>query len=245
MTRVAVCDDAPIESAFLQSLLLKYGDKTGAALETTVFGSAEALLAALEAGGLFDVFMLDIVLPGMDGISLAKKLHRRAPQARVVFLTGSDEYQTEAFTARAAGYLIKPVSYERLAALFDELLAAPGQREQEAILVQTAAREERLPVGDIVAVRQAEEGLSFHLAGGGQVLAAPKRGELEQLVPLLANHACFVSPAKGCLVNLTHVKRLSRYELLMDEGSVIPVAKPRFGPVGQAYTMFLAGHAAR
>ena len=62
-----------------------------------------------------DVALLDIDMPGMNGLELAANIKRLSPDTRIIFLTGYSEYAVEAFSMHVAGYLMKPVSRERLA----------------------------------------------------------------------------------------------------------------------------------
>lgn len=84
----------------------------------TANGGSEALLAldrALGAGRPLDAVFLDIGMPGLDGLALARVVSRFARPPRVVFVTAHDDFAVEAFTLRAADYVLKPVHPRRLA----------------------------------------------------------------------------------------------------------------------------------
>ena len=70
-------------------------------------------LAWLDENGA-DLALLDIDMPGMDGLALAAAVKERQPDTAVVFLTGYPRYALDAFALRASGYLLKPASRERL-----------------------------------------------------------------------------------------------------------------------------------
>ena len=63
-----------------------------------------------------DIAILDIDMPGMNGIELAAHIKERRPATAVIFLTGYSQYAVDAFRVRASGYLLKPVTREMLAA---------------------------------------------------------------------------------------------------------------------------------
>ncbi len=63
-----------------------------------------------------DLALLDIDMPGMNGIALAREIKERQPDAMILFVTGYDQWAVEAFALHATGYLLKPISRERLAA---------------------------------------------------------------------------------------------------------------------------------
>ncbi len=96
----------------------------GIRLELAV-GSVEEMLAAVDEGLAPDVVLLDIGLPGLDGIEGARRLRTLRPQARVVMLTVHEEDAAvfEAICAGASGYLLKPLPAARLAAAVREAAA--------------------------------------------------------------------------------------------------------------------------
>ncbi|MBQ9661628.1 MAG: response regulator [Oscillospiraceae bacterium] len=86
--------------------------------EVTGFEDAEAALAWLKTNTA-DIALLDICLRGMDGIMLAARIKELHPDLSVIFLPGYSQYAVDAFAVRASGYLLKPVSAERLAEEID------------------------------------------------------------------------------------------------------------------------------
>ena len=109
--RILIVDDHPIVRQGLHSLLSNYPDLHIIA-ET---GQAQQALTAAKHDRP-DIVLLDIRLPGMNGIELARYLHRDCPQSRVIMLTSydEDEYLIGALEAGARAYLLKSVSDETL-----------------------------------------------------------------------------------------------------------------------------------
>lgn len=119
--RVLVVDDEPLARQRLARLLAVHP-------EVEVVGEAgngEEALALYQQRGA-DLLLLDIAMPGMDGISLARRLARLQPAPAVVFCTAYDEHAIAAFEARAVAYLLKPISAQRL----QEVLANAGRLNQ-------------------------------------------------------------------------------------------------------------------
>lgn len=108
--------------------------------------SVEEMLSAVDAGLAPDVVLLDIGLPGLDGIEGARRLRTLRPQARVVMLTVHEEDAAvfEAICAGASGYLLKPLPIERLVAAVREV-AAGSAPINGAIAKRILDRFSRLP----------------------------------------------------------------------------------------------------
>ena len=89
--------------------------------------AAQALESAKEIP--FDVAFMDIQMPEMDGITLAKKFKKINPKSNMIFVTGYSEYTMDAFAVDASGYLLKPATKEQVRHALDNLrypLAVPG-----------------------------------------------------------------------------------------------------------------------
>lgn len=131
--RVFLADDEAPARARMRTLL----DDLAAELPTTVAGEAAngfEVLDRLPASGA-QVLLLDIQMPGMTGLELARHVARLEEAPAVVFVTAHDRHAVEAFELNALDYLMKPVRAERLAAALRKAAAAgpvPGGRLEAA-----------------------------------------------------------------------------------------------------------------
>jgi len=135
--KVLIVDDEPPARERLRSLLAEIAD-------VEVAGEAangrEALGRTYELGP--DVVLLDVRMPGMDGLETARHLNVLEEPPAVIFTTAFDQYAVEAFEAQAVGYLLKPVRKEQLAAALNragrltrvqlQKLAAAGDGERRS-----------------------------------------------------------------------------------------------------------------
>ncbi len=135
MLRVLIVDDEPLARARLAQLLADCARE----LPLEVVASVEDGVAALDAADRLrpDVVLLDILMPGMNGIELARHLARREPAPAVVFVTAFDDHALAAFEVQALDYLLKPVRTERLLAA---LRRVQGRHAAQPALDQLAQR---------------------------------------------------------------------------------------------------------
>lgn len=94
-------------------------------------GAADVLEALPDREKQPDVVFSDIELPGMSGLSLAVKIKKAAPNARIVFVTGYDQYALEAFRMHAHGYVMKPVDAAAIREELDQVPQPPAPRAQK------------------------------------------------------------------------------------------------------------------
>ena len=107
--RVLIADDEPLAAERLQLLLAR---AEGAQLVGTASDgdSAIHLTEALHP----DLLLLDIAMPGRDGIAVARALAAQTPSPAVIFVTAFDQFAVSAFEVEAVDYLVKPVDPQRL-----------------------------------------------------------------------------------------------------------------------------------
>lgn len=139
MLRVFIVDDEAPARARMKALLADIA----AELPNVVVGEAANGVEALErlADASADVALVDIRMPQMDGVELARHLAAAGNAPAVVFTTAYDEYAVQAFELNAVDYLVKPVRAQRLAAALEKARrAVPTSRETLARLAPEARR---------------------------------------------------------------------------------------------------------
>lgn len=131
--RLLLVDDEAPARARLRDLL---GDIASDVPSTVVAEAADgfAALERAQAGDL-DVALIDIRMPGMDGVELARHLARLPSTPAVIFVTAFDQYAVQAFELAALDYLVKPVRAARLA---DALRKARRHADDAARLEKSA-----------------------------------------------------------------------------------------------------------
>ena len=102
-----------------------------------------------------DLALLDINMPDLNGIELAARIKAKRPETAIIFLTGHPEYAVEAFAVRASGYLLKPVTKERLAEDVAYAVRGKNNRPREHIVVQTFGNFELFVDGKAVKFKMA------------------------------------------------------------------------------------------
>ncbi|WP_242890675.1 LytR/AlgR family response regulator transcription factor [Stenotrophomonas maltophilia] len=176
-----------------------------------------------------DIAFLDIRMPGISGIEVARSLSELNPRTQVVFVTAYDQYAIDAFEQGAMDYLLKPVSDERLLATRERILSRlPSTRQDDAVLERLLQRlgpsqgaAERPPLAWITASNGRETQLimledvayfradnkytTVVTAAGESLLRTPLRELLEVLDP---QH--FRQIHRSTIVNMKAVAAVSR-----------------------------------
>lgn len=116
--RTLIVDDEPLAIERMQVLCAEVD-------ELTVIGTANDGEAALRLAEKLqpELVMLDMTMPGMDGLAVARQLGRRHPRPAVIFVTAHEDFAVEAFDLDAVDYVLKPVAVDRLQRAVERVLA--------------------------------------------------------------------------------------------------------------------------
>lgn len=125
MLKVLCVDDEKLMLRHLVSLC----EKTTDVSETHGFDRAKEALCWVKDHSC-DLALLDINLPDMDGITLAKRIQELRPETDIVFVTGYPQYAVDSWTVHPCGYLLKPITKKDLQEKLDYILSLRSPRRQ-------------------------------------------------------------------------------------------------------------------
>lgn len=224
--RFAICDDDQEYARYVEGLAQDWADAAGTALEVERFPSAQAFWFRYEERRDFDVLLLDIEMPGLDGVELAKAVRRDNDDVQIVFITGYTDYIAEGYEVSALHYLTKPVDPAKL---FQVLTRAVGRlrRNEPALTLELPGQTVRLPLGKIRYLEVAHNYVTVHAAADYAV----KRplGELEKELD-----GRFFRVGRSFILNLSFVRRASRTEAELTTGERIPLPRGQYEKLNRA-----------
>jgi two-component system, LytTR family, response regulator AlgR len=207
--QVLVVDDEPLARARLRTLLA--GCTAPAA---TVAGEAANATQAMEQlqHACFDLVLLDIHMPGADGLSLARAMQSLPQPPAVVFVTAHAEHAVAAFDLEAVDYLTKPVRMERLQVALQKAarsIQAPGGSPlsdgPEVLLIQDRGRTERVPLAEVLYFKAELKYITVRTTARSYILDA-SLSELEE------RHAAqFLRVHRNALVARRAVRSLEKH----------------------------------
>jgi len=234
MLDIVIVDDEPLALARLSRLLASHP-------EVRVVGKADsaAALRELLAHHMPHLVILDIEMQGEDGLSVGRWLAEQASPPALIFVTAHPQFALAAFSARADGYLLKPVSAEQLSEAIESACrptrAARLSQEratQPLLTVSVGRRERLLAAGDILAFRAEDKGVTVFVRGE-QFFVDGSLKELEQrFLP-----AGFLRVHRGWLVAQASITAIERDAIghhwltLRGLDEPVPVSRRQLGHV--------------
>ncbi len=237
MLSVCICDDDAGDAARIQALARRFaGEHPEFPMKLQSFSSTFDLLERMEVEGGFDVYLLDILMPRIKGLEVAKRIRDRGETAEIVFLTSSPEYALDAFGVAACGYLLKPVEKEQ----FDKAMLAAARRvtrpEEAVIVLKTREGLRKVLLRELAAVESFNHDRVCCLTDGSKLVTADTLGALKER---LADDGRFFSPHRAYIINLEHVTALNATDVVLSTGQRIPVARASMAALKRAYMEFL------
>ena len=215
MFLIAICED---ETYLLEELRKKaeaYLKTRHYPAQICTFTSGEDLLKERSP---FDLILLDLVLPGINGLETAKRLSRKS---RIIFITSYREYAVDAFEVEAVHYLLKPVTDERLYQAMDRALKQSKQADDRTLALIKSGSTHILPIRDILYCEVFDHRLCIHTVDG----CFEYSGTLDMLEGQLDGR--FFRCHRSFLVNMAHTFSVERGTAILDSGERVLVSRRR------------------
>ena len=147
--KIAVCDDNLNELELIRTLLDIYKSDSIQTFTVKCFESSVELASTLRFEK-FDIYILDIIMPVMDGLTLAKEIRTFDKAAPIIFLTASPEFAVDSYTVKAFNYLLKPVVKERLYSTLDDIIETFHQESTNNIIIKNSTGIHKIHTSDII-----------------------------------------------------------------------------------------------
>jgi len=159
--KAAICDDESSQVKLLTQYLKEWGERENVFVQVQTYQSSESFRFDYEDQKDFDVLLLDIEMPGLDGMSLAKQLREQKEELAIIFISGKAEYVYEGYYVNAVSYLLKTVKREQLF-LYLNRVHKESMQKKEYIIVQSGGMIQKIGLKEVVM----EDGTHLPIARG-------------------------------------------------------------------------------
>jgi len=227
---IAVCDDQIEELEIIINLLRQWQEKKQISLRFKTFRSAAELLDAAKKES-FSLYLLDVMMPGTDGMAAAREIRSFDTVADIVFLTSSPGFAYESYSVKAFEYLLKPISSKLLFPILDKL-SLKEQKPEEGLTLKCGTTFVRVLFSQLTYVEVSSKHLYFNLADG---TVREVYGTLNEFEPLLFARPEFMRIHRSYIVNMLQVEELAPTELRTFSGKNLPVSRRLYPQLRKDY----------
>ncbi len=237
---LAIVDDLESDRNRLKQMLDVYFHQNHLVSHITLFSCGEDFLDAYHPVN-FDAVFLDNLMDGISGMDTARALRERGCNIPIIFVTTEKSYALEGYTVQAMDYILKPFSQTRINAILERLSAQ--FRTERYIEIRENRMVRQLLLHEILSVRSVGHFLEIHMLSGD---IRPYM-TLDSFLTLLSEVGefgdssrglRFQSSCRGYLVNLDHVRSLTRTDFLLSDGTSVPVSRPKYKEMQAAYAAY-------
>lgn len=242
--RIAVCDDEERELAHLAELIEKYQSDRGVSvlkgrkLILAVFNSPVELLSEIEKGACFDVLFLDVMMPGENGIHVAKEIRKYDSTIKIIFLTSSDEFAVQSYTVNAYFYQMKPIRAESFFELMDSVIETCEKEKVSSLIIHSKNGIARIDLNRLEYCEVIGRTLLFHMEKG-EVLEST--GSMDKLYSELEQYQNFLRPHRSFLINMEYVQNISSKMITMTGQAEIPIPHGKYSEIKNIYFEYVFG----
>jgi DNA-binding LytR/AlgR family response regulator len=242
MLHIAICEDDRREAANLRKLLEQFAASSGVELSCTIYESGFALADAAERRPAFDIILLDVMMPGLNGLETAAEIRRGNDHVKIIFLTSSSEFAVASYAVDAYFYMLKPLCENTFFRIMNKACKEIQAERSSSIVVHNHRSIAKLFIAELAYCEIINKTIYYHLATG-RVLDGP--GSMSELEQKLSPYPFIVKIHRSYMVNLRHVQSLTGKEITMMTKDILPLSRGRFDSIKRAFLSlpFEGGHA--
>ena len=215
MIRVAICDDEKEFRDGAEGMLRAYMEDRTLSCQVELYGVPSELVDATERGNVYDIYLMDIYMPGITGMSIATELRSRGIKSPIIFLTSSTDHALEAFGVDATHYLLKPYTKENFYVGMEKAVQSIASHRDDRIVLKVDNEYRSVPVSRIVYCEAEDKYQRIYLGNEEKLLVRISGNELFRQ---LSDSDSFYHCGRAHIINLEHVSRVTSSGIVFKNG---------------------------
>lgn len=215
MFELAICDDSKSDAEYIRQLCLEYKKETDISVSVFLHGSA---LISEHSKSAFDIVLLDVDMPGSNGLELAKTIHKSTPQTIIIFVTSYPQYAIEAYDCEAFHYLLKPCDSQKLYQVINRAISKLIMTKKYH-LIKSRGETVRLNLSDIYYIECCRKHIIYYTKDDKYDTIDTLNNVYGQL-----KEYGFYQVHQGFIVNFENVSRFDKYSVILNNGTEVMVS---------------------
>ena len=222
MATIAICDGSDMQREIIENAIAEYSKEKGIPISVIPFRTGEELLRN-EIHIQYDIYILEILLPGQSGMTVAEELRRRSDRGQIIFLSESSEYGVQSYCVNTHYYMLKPL--DRV--LFFDVLTTALQKIAVRIKYPFKTEDGIVHVNprEILYVEVENRSPVLHLTRGRVLNGLKLREALQSSLKCLFVYGDFTMFGPSRIVNLEYVERVLKKGVVLTSGDRIEISE--------------------
>lgn len=222
MLEIVICDDTLEESLAITQCANIFFKAKEFDIHIDTYSSADELL---KSNKIYDLYLLDVLMPGMTGIEIAEKLKNITPNPVIIFITSSLESAIDGYRVNASGFILKPISQNSFDETIERVMEQKLGMKQEYLSVIHNRIPIKVPLNRIQYFENKLHRVSITMSDQEIITVSLK---LSQIQEILKTQNIFLRCHQSYIVNLNYVDKMEDVCFFMKDGKIIPVSRNYF-----------------
>ena len=207
MLKIAICDDEKEFRSAAEQMLKLYLEEKAVPYQADVFNVPSELVDMTEKGTVYDIYLLDIYMPGISGMSIATELRNRDIKSPIIFLTSSTDHALEAFGVDATHYLLKPYTKDSFYVGMDKAMQSIASHKNDSVILKVDNEYRSIPASKLIYCEAEDKYQRLYLENGERLLIRISGTELYKQ---LSEFDSFYHCGRAHIINLNHISRVTQ-----------------------------------
>lgn len=240
MITIAICDDIKAEIDIIRQFIEGYGKEKNISFEMAIFTHPDELLSACEKR-TFSIYILDIVMPMLNGIDVGTEIRRSNRECQIIYFTSAPEFALDAYAAKPADFLVKPVARDKVYQALDYVIPKVISEENANMTIKIKTGIVTIPLKNVIYCENFNRKVVLHMLSGETIESSTIRIGFIEYIKDLMEEKSMLQIHSSYVCNMNYVDRLSDKEALLRNGEVLPVSKKMYPSVRQVYINYKLG----
>ncbi|MGN0465050.1 MAG: LytR/AlgR family response regulator transcription factor [Lachnospiraceae bacterium] len=240
MLKIAICDDKKEDRDRIYQYVQQFFQDKISQVEIKVFDHPDTLICICEKFRPH-IYILDIVMPMVNGIQAARELRWNQPDAQIIFATSEESFALESFDVNPINYILKPIKREKLFETLNLAMKRISLEEEKVVTIKVKGGYRTLYLDDIMYVDYRNHIVSYHLLSRETISTSTLRIGFLQYLNLHHSEEDFVLCHESIAVNIRSIDKLTKTDIMVRNKELLPVAKSRYAQVSEKYMNYRFG----
>lgn len=229
--KIAVCDDDQFASEVVQDAIQRVLNNKRIQGEVYTFNSVKKLEQQMQHTA-FDLLMLDIEMPGIDGISFGRKLREQGSKIDIVYVSNREDKVFESLRVNPWGFIRKKHFLEDVQGVMEAYLKHLEEEDSKKLILRSGDNTVAIAIDEICYIEGNRKEQEIWLTG--QENPIPVRSSMQDLERELTPWG-FLRVHKGYLVNYRYIHMFKGNDIILEDGTAVPVSRRKMAEVKEQY----------
>jgi DNA-binding LytR/AlgR family response regulator len=238
MLNIAICDDDTGQSALLAGYTSEFIQAGQYDAVIHQFNHPDDLLNACERLQ-YHIYILDIIMPMVNGIEVGKAIREHDREARIIYATSEPSFALQSFVTNPTNYLVKPIDKQQLFTTLALMIPKLEASLERTFTVKTHEGIRILRFSEILCCEYSGHAVRYTLTDGTKITTRIIQGSFTRHIARLMEDGRFLRPHVSYVLNMDHVESFGKNRFTLRFGTIVPIVARQYRAVRDTYMDYL------